>query len=151
MSLFELGAFRCPTCPGPTWSTCPGSPPSHWLMQVRTTDNLKIIFCLLKGTVAWDFGPVFWPVWTDLGLNMNHFWFLSFKEAPLIWYRHFKFWCVSCQTFSEILRISEKDRQLNPLMLWKNILGEPRTQLPILLWELGTRLPILLRDSKNLR
>jgi hypothetical protein len=54
----------------------------------------------------------------------------------------FKFCCVSVQTFSEILRISEKVWQLSPrfseiylncqllldtLMLLKNILGEPRT------------------------
>ncbi len=106
----------------------------------------------LRGLLHEIFGPVFWTVWIDLGLNRNRFWLLSFKEAPLIWDRPFKFWCFSFQTFSEILRISEKDWQLNSrfleiylkllwdtLMLWKNILGEPRTQLPFLLQELGTQ------------
>jgi hypothetical protein len=37
----------------------------------------------LKGLSHEIFGPVFWLVWTDLGLNMNRFWFLSFEEAPL--------------------------------------------------------------------
>jgi hypothetical protein len=111
----------------------------------------------LKGLSHEIFGPVFWLVWIDLGLNVNRFWFLSFKEAPSILDRHFKFWCVSC-------RISKKDWQLSlqfseiylncklfwdTLMFWKNILWEPRTQLPILLRELGTWLPILLGDSKN--
>ncbi len=77
-----------------------------------------------------------------LGLNKNRFWFLNFKEAPSIWDSLFKFCCVSVQTFSEILRISEKVWHLSPrfseiylncqllldtLMLLKNILGEPRT------------------------
>ncbi len=134
--------------------------------RICRTTCMKALSLLLNGLSHEIFGPVFWPVWLDLGLNMNRFWFLSFNEAPSIWDRHFKFWCVSCQTFSEILRISEKDWQLNPrfseiylnckllwdtLMLWKNILGEPRTQLPILLQELGTRLPIFFRDFKNLR
>jgi hypothetical protein len=48
-----------------------------------------------------------------MGLNKNRFWFLNFKEAPSIWGSHFKFLCVSVQTFSEILRISKKDRQLS--------------------------------------
>jgi hypothetical protein len=69
----------------------------------------------------------------NLDPNKNRFWFLNFGEAPSIWGSHFKFWCISVQTFSEILRISGKDWQL-------------RTQLPILLRELGTQLPILLRE-----
>ncbi len=36
-------------------------------------------------------------------------------------------------------------------MLLKNILGEPWTQLPTLLRELRTHLPIFLGDSMNLR
>ncbi len=87
----------------------------------------------LKGLSHEIFGPVYWPVWMHLGLNMNRFWFLDFEEAPSIWGSHFKFWCVSVQTFSEILRISEKGWQL-------------RTQLPILLRDLGTQLPILIRE-----
>jgi hypothetical protein len=119
----------------------------------------------LKGLSHEIFGPVFWPVWMHLGLNRNRFWLLNFKETPLIWDSHFKFWCVSCQPFLEILRIS-KDWQLSQrfadiylnckllwdtLMLLKNILREPKTQLPILLRELETQLPILLGDSNNLR
>jgi hypothetical protein len=92
--------------------------------------------CSLKGLSHENFGPVYWPVCIHLDLNENRFWFLNFKEAPSVWGSHFKFWCVSIQTFSEILRISEKDWQL-----W--------TQLPILLWELGTRLPILLRELRT--
>jgi hypothetical protein len=90
----------------------------------------------LKGLSHEIFGPVYWPVWMHLGLNKNRFWFLNFKEAPSIWGSHFKFLCVSVQTFSEILRISENYWQL-------------RTQLPILLRELGTQLPILLRELGN--
>ncbi len=59
------------------------------------------------------FRPVFWPVWIYLGLNRNRFWFLNFKEGSLILCSYFKYWCVSCQTFSEIRRISEKDWQLS--------------------------------------
>jgi hypothetical protein len=72
-------------------------------------------FCLagfLKGLSHAIFGPVYWPVWMRLGLKKNRFWFLNFKGAPLIWGRHFKFLCVSVQTSSEILLISEKDWQL---------------------------------------
>jgi hypothetical protein len=57
----------------------------------------------------------FLPEWIYLGLNRNRFWFLNFKDAPLIWHSHFKFWCFSCQTFLENLRISLKDWQLS---LW---------------------------------
>jgi hypothetical protein len=48
-----------------------------------------------------------------LGLNMNRLWFLNFNDAPLILDNYFKFWRVSGQTFSEILRILEKDWQLS--------------------------------------
>ncbi len=40
---------------------------------------------------------------------------LNFNDAPLILDNSFNFLCVSGQTFSEILRISEKDWQLS---LW---------------------------------
>jgi hypothetical protein len=63
----------------------------------------------IASTVAWDFCPVYWPVWMHLGLNKNRFWFLNFEEAPSIWGSHFKFLCISVQSFSEILRISKKD------------------------------------------
>ncbi len=95
-----------------------------------------------KGLSHEIFGPVYWAVWMHLGLNENHFRFFNFKDALSIWDSHFKFWCVSVQTFSEILRICEKDWQLSPrfskiylncqlfsdtLMLLKNILREPWT------------------------
>jgi hypothetical protein len=62
----------------------------------------------LKGLAHEIFWPVFWPVWIHLGLNMNCLWFLHFNGASLILDNYFKFWRVSGQTFSEILRISEK-------------------------------------------
>jgi hypothetical protein len=37
------------------------------------------------------FGPIFWPVWIQLGLNMNCLWFLNFNDAPLILVNYFKF------------------------------------------------------------
>ncbi len=40
--------------------------------------------------------------------------FLNFKEGSSILDSYFKYWCVPYQTFSEILRISEKDWQLGP-------------------------------------
>jgi hypothetical protein len=89
-------------------------------------------------------------------MDRNCFCFLNFKDGLLISDSHFKLSCFSCQTLSEILKISEKDWQLNlwfskkfsfycrlleeTLMLLKNILRESQTQLSI-----------LLRVSKNLR
>ncbi len=77
-----------------------------------------------------------------LGLNVNRLWFFNFKEGFSILYSYFKYWCVSCQTFSEILWISEKywQRIEDTLMLLKNILREPRNKLSI-----------ILGDSTNLR
>ncbi len=66
----------------------------------------------LKGLLHEIFRPVFWPVWIYLGLNGNRF-SLNFKEDCFILDSYFKYWCVSCQTFSEIRRISEKDWQLS--------------------------------------
>jgi hypothetical protein len=66
----------------------------------------------LKGLSHEIFGPVFWAVWMYLGLNVNRLWFLNFYYALLILDNCFKFWRVSGQTFSEILRISEKDWQM---------------------------------------
>ncbi len=65
----------------------------------------------------------------NLGLNMNRLWFLNFNAAPLILDTYFKFWGVSGQTFSEILRISEKDWQLS--LRFSNfhrflVIGSPR-------------------------
>jgi hypothetical protein len=50
------------------------------------------------------------------GLNVHSFWFLNFNDATSILDNYFKFWWVSgqsCQSFSEILRISDKDGQLS--------------------------------------
>ncbi len=70
----------------------------------------KIMYLNLKG-LSHEIRPVFWPVWMHLGLNVNRLWFLTFFEAPSIFGNCFKFWWASYQTFSEILRISEKDWQ----------------------------------------
>ncbi len=83
------------------------------------------------------------PVEIHLGLNVNRFLFLNFKDAYSILENHFKFWCGSYQTFSEILRISKKIWQLSlrlskkfylyckllrdTLMFLKNIRGEAWT------------------------
>ncbi len=101
-----------------------------WRPQHKRCWKHRTTAHFLKGLSHEIFGPVHWPVWMHLDLNKNYFWFLNFEEAPS---SHFKFWCVSVQTFSGILRIFEKDCQL-----W--------TQLPILLQELETHLPILLRE-----
>ncbi len=67
----------------------------------------------LKGLSHEIFRPVIWDVWVYLGLNVNPLWFLNFNDAPFILDTYFKFWRVSGQTFSEILRISEKDWHLS--------------------------------------
>jgi hypothetical protein len=36
----------------------------------------------LKGRLHEIFGPIFWPVWIHLGLNVNQWWFLNFNDAP---------------------------------------------------------------------
>jgi hypothetical protein len=54
---------------------------------------------------------------------------LNIYEAPSIFGSYFKFWCASYQTFSEIRDNCLKDT----LMLLKNILGEPRNWLSIIL------------------
>ncbi len=38
----------------------------------------------LKGLSHEIFGPVFWPVWMYLGLNVNRLWFSNFNYALLI-------------------------------------------------------------------
>ncbi len=83
----------------------------------------------LKGLSHEIFRPVFLPVWIYLGLNGNRFSFLNFKEDSFILDSYFQYWCVSCQTFSEIRRISKKDWQLtwhfsNFLLFW--VSGPPR-------------------------
>jgi hypothetical protein len=40
---------------------------------------------------------------------MNCFCFKNYYDSPSIFGSYFKFWCVSYQTFSEILQISEND------------------------------------------
>ncbi len=86
-------------------------------------------FICLKRLSHEIFRPVFWPVWIYLGLNGNRFSLLNFKEGSLIFDSYFKYLCVSCQTFSEICRISEKDWQLssrffNFSLFW--VSGPPR-------------------------
>jgi hypothetical protein len=38
----------------------------------------------LKGLSHEIFGPVFWPVWMYLGLNVKRLRFLNFDAAPLV-------------------------------------------------------------------
>ncbi len=73
----------------------------------------KILYSPLKGLSHEIFDPVFWAVWIYLGLNMNRLWFLNFNDVPLILDTYFRFWHISGQTFSKILRISENDWQLS--------------------------------------
>jgi hypothetical protein len=86
---------------------CCGTTVSHYVV------NQAMALGCLKGLSHEIFGPVFWPVWMYLGLNMNRLWFLNFNWALLILDNFFKFLCVSCQTFSDILRILEKDWQMS--------------------------------------
>ncbi len=67
-----------------------------------------LVTCLtgLSHEIYW---PVFLPVCLHLGLNVNCFWFLNFDNVPSILDHYLKFWWVSDQTLSEILRILEKD------------------------------------------
>ncbi len=103
---------KLPRPPPPSDHLCLGKRPEkvHCTELLHTLYNAKT----LKGLSHEIFGPVYWPVWMHLGLNKNRFRFFNFKDALSIWDSHFKFWCVSVQTFSEILRISEKDWQLSP-------------------------------------
>ncbi len=101
---------------------------SRWLLL--NWSIYKNVILVLKGLSHELFGLVYWLVWMHLGLNKNHFWFLNFEEAPPIWGSHFKFWCVSVQTFSEILRISKKDWQLrnsvaNPSLRTGDLVANP--------------------------
>jgi hypothetical protein len=57
---------------------------------------------------------IFWLEWIYLGLNENCCWILNFKEGSSVLDSYLKYWCVPYQTFSEILRISEKVWQLSP-------------------------------------
>jgi hypothetical protein len=75
----------------------------------------KESFCDLKKLSHEIFGPIFWSVWMHLGLNVNRLWFFNFNDAPLILGNYFYnfFLRVSGQTYSKILRITEKDWQLS--------------------------------------
>jgi hypothetical protein len=42
------------------------------------------MYIRLKGLSHYIFRVVFWNEWIYLGLNRNLFWFLNFKDAPLI-------------------------------------------------------------------
>jgi hypothetical protein len=82
---------------------------------------------VLKGLSHDILTVIFWLEWIHLGLKGNCFWLLNFKDVSSISY--FRYWCISCQTFSEICRISEKDWQLstrfsNFSLFWDS--GPPR-------------------------
>ncbi len=111
-------------------------------------------------------GPVYWPVWMHLGLNKNRFWLLNFEEAPSIWGSHFKFWCVSVQSFSE-----NGDSVANPsprtgdsvanhswrfydsprnFYILSSVSRRTACQKSTKIGDPQAQLPIHLRDSKNL-
>jgi hypothetical protein len=101
----------------------------------------------LKGLSHEIFRPAFWPVWMRPGLNVNRLWFFNFYEAPSIFGSYFKFWCASYQTFSS-RRFYESPRRIDnclkdTLMLLKNILGEPRNWLSIILGDSTNLLEVL--------
>jgi hypothetical protein len=106
--------------------------PTSWLSDCFTWRYAHPVW--IKGLSLEIFGPVYWPVWMHLGLNKNRFLFLNFKGAPSTCGRHFKFLCVSVQTFSEILRIP---RRIGNWGLSCQSFSEN--------WEL--KLPIILEDS----
>jgi hypothetical protein len=57
---------------------------STWLQIRGDIRDLWLSVCYrLKGLSHEIFGPVFWPVWMNLGLNVNRLWFLNFNDAPL--------------------------------------------------------------------
>jgi hypothetical protein len=53
-----------------------------------------------------------WLACMHVGLNVNRFWFLNFYDAPSFVDDYFKFWFVSGQIFSEILRFLESWRRI---------------------------------------
>jgi hypothetical protein len=59
-------------------------PVSQLLSAKSTLIDSDLEQCPLKGLSHEIFGPVFWPVWMYLALNMNRLWFLNFNDAPLI-------------------------------------------------------------------
>ncbi len=98
-----------------------------------------------KGTVAWDFYGYF-LAWMDLSRpEWEPLVVFKFKECSSILYIYFKYWCVPYQTFSEILRISEKDWQLSPRFSNFSFFWVLRG--PPVLRETLQRVSILLGDS----
>ncbi len=67
-----------------------------------------------KGLSYEIFGFVLWPVWKHQAWMWATFGFKNFRDVPSIMDNYFKFWCVSGQSFWEILKISEKEWQLSP-------------------------------------
>jgi hypothetical protein len=53
--------------------------PRKWAARLESGSSLH-----LKGLSHEIFGPVFWPVWMYLGLNVNRLWFSNFNYALLI-------------------------------------------------------------------
>jgi hypothetical protein len=119
-----MSAMNCPMWQNPHLGThwlptpCNGPIP-HVCTFLLAGDNYHhyTLWCTecyskyIKGRLL-DILGFFWSEWICLGLNRNRCWFLNFEDNPLIWDRYFQFWCISCQTFSGILRILERDRQL---------------------------------------
>ncbi len=96
----------------------------------------------LKGLSNEIFRPVFWPVWMRLGLNVNRLWFKIFMKLLRFLAAILSFGVLHTKPswrFVESLRRSD-NCLIVTLILLKNILGEPRN------W-----LAIILGDSTNLR
>ncbi len=74
---------------------------------------------VVKRTVAWDFLHCFFAGMDSFRPDCEPLLVVKFNNSPPILDIYLKFWCVSGQTFSEILRISEMDWQL-----W--VRGSPR-------------------------
>jgi hypothetical protein len=88
-------------------------------------------------------------------LNMNSIWFFIFKDATSIFLlMPFYILLASYETFTEILRISEKDWKISPqfdnkFYLFCKLLTDT-LMLKNILRELRNQLSIILGDSKNL-
>ncbi len=74
----------------------------------RTVQTDKETKQPLQGTVAWDFRVCFLACMDASSTKCEPLLVLYFYDSSLNWCTHFLFLCVSCQSFSEILRISRR-------------------------------------------
>jgi hypothetical protein len=82
---------------------------------------------------------------------VNHFCFLNFNNVPPILDNFWKFYCLSGQTFSETLRISEKGWQLSPRFSKKvDLYTSKGGQTAILVrWSAAQRTTEMLADQRQ--